>query len=1042
LALLLCATAGAGENAPADALLARFPAPSPAARDKACAAIVAKGAPAYADVLARVLPPGAGDDARARYAVNGLATYVTRPGADRERAVFAQSLLSALGAARDREVAAFLLTQVQVVGRGESVRPLARYLHDERLAGPATSALLTIGTPEVDGVLLKAVDKAPAAVVPSLVNALGARKNPRAVRKLLPLADSADPTTRQAALAALATIGDPAAAPVLSKTRLDASFRERAAAPGRYLAFARRLLETGRSTEALAAARSVLENYRQPGEAQHAAEALTLIADARKTEALPDLLAAAAGPEPTLRGQALALAERIPGEAATARWLVTAQAAPAPARAAIVEMLGSRGDRSALPFARESLQSPDEAVRVAAISAVVRLGGEAGLNEVLPLFARASAAESAALKTALLRFPAGVVVPRTLPLLEGSTVPARIAIVQALGEKGAREAFEPVLRLTEDPEAPVRETALAALGNIAGEAEIPKLVAMLDRTSAGDEVVRLREAIAAAVMRNPDPERRADGLLELLEKAPPSGKVGLLRLLPRVGGARSLEAAARETRSADAEVQAAAISALARWPDAAASEALLGVAQSSANPAHVRSALQGYARLIARSELPTFRKMAAFEKALAVPAAQDADRKALVTALSSIREPESLRLLGRSLDDPRLRDAASAALLDLASRQSDEEPWLSGHEAYSILRRVEALAGDSAVRARAASVIPQRLKQGGFVPLFNGRDLEGWETGAGAEVHWRVKEGVLVSDGGGDGLRARGEHGDFELLLDAADAPDGPWRSVRVFLVGERLTAYVDDERVLDNAALDAEGAGQLPIVPGRPLALRSSGSPRALRNLHLRAIARDPAAAPLVTDEAEGFTALFNGRDLDGWTGSAASYVPEGGRIVVHPERGGGNLYTAREYTDFVLRFEFKLTPAANNGLGVRAPLEGDAAYVGMELQILEDGSPVYWGLEPYQYHGSVYGVVPAKRGVLRPVGEWNGEEVTVQGRHVTVVVNGITVVDADLDTASAGGTLDHKDHPGLARQSGHIGFLGHGSALELRNIRIRELR
>jgi hypothetical protein len=163
---------------------------------------------------------------------------------------------------------------------------------------------------------------------------------------------------------------------------------------------------------------------------------------------------------------------------------------------------------------------------------------------------------------------------------------------------------------------------------------------------------------------------------------------------------------------------------------------------------------------------------------------------------------------------------------------------------------------------------------------------------------------------------------------------------------------------------------------------------------------------------------------------------------IVVHPERGGGNLYTEREYSDFVLRFEFKLTPAANNGLGVRAPLEGDAAYVGMELQILEDGSPVYWGLKPYQYHGSIYGVVPARRGVLRPVGEWNTEEVTARGRRITVAVNGAVIVDADIDAAAAGGTMDGRDHPGLARTSGHIGFLGHGSIVQFRNIRIKEMK
>ncbi len=227
------------------------------------------------------------------------------------------------------------------------------------------------------------------------------------------------------------------------------------------------------------------------------------------------------------------------------------------------------------------------------------------------------------------------------------------------------------------------------------------------------------------------------------------------------------------------------------------------------------------------------------------------------------------------------------------------------------------------------------------------------------------------------------------------------------------------------------------------PRELLAHGNPLFFRNVFLREIPLDTAAPRLsAAEEAEGFLPLFNGRDLAGWTGGGGGYAAEDGKIVVHPERGGGNLFTEKEYADFVLRFEFKLTPAANNGLGVRAPLEGDAAYAGMEIQILEDGSPVYWGLRPYQYHGSIYGILPARRGVLRPVGEWNAEEVTVRGRRVTVAVNGAVVVDADIDAASAGGTIDGNAHPGLKRDTGHIGFLGHGSVLEFRNIRLKELR
>ena len=189
------------------------------------------------------------------------------------------------------------------------------------------------------------------------------------------------------------------------------------------------------------------------------------------------------------------------------------------------------------------------------------------------------------------------------------------------------------------------------------------------------------------------------------------------------------------------------------------------------------------------------------------------------------------------------------------------------------------------------------------------------------------------------------------------------------------------------------------------------------------------------------GFVPLFNGKDLTGWTGNITGYVAENGRIVCYPDRGSGNLYTAREYENFIYRFEFKLTPGANNGLGIRSPLEGDAAYVGMEIQILDNTADKYKDLHEYQYHGSIYGVVPAKRGYLRPVGEWNEEEVIADGTNIKVILNGTTIVDADIADAIENGTMDGKDHPGLKRAKGHIGFLGHGSRLEFRNIMIKEL-
>ena len=197
--------------------------------------------------------------------------------------------------------------------------------------------------------------------------------------------------------------------------------------------------------------------------------------------------------------------------------------------------------------------------------------------------------------------------------------------------------------------------------------------------------------------------------------------------------------------------------------------------------------------------------------------------------------------------------------------------------------------------------------------------------------------------------------------------------------------------------------------------------------------------ASAVEKEEEKGFVSLFNGKDLTVWAGDTKGYVAKDGVILCQP---GGQLYTKQEFSNFVLRFEFKLVPGANNGLGIRMRPGAHAAYQAMEIQILDDTAEKYKHLHPYQYHGSIYGVVPAKRGHLKPVGQWNVQEVLADGPHIVVTLNGVKIVDADINKASTPKTLDGKAHPGLKRPSGRIGFLGHGTHVEFRNLRIKELK
>ena len=206
--------------------------------------------------------------------------------------------------------------------------------------------------------------------------------------------------------------------------------------------------------------------------------------------------------------------------------------------------------------------------------------------------------------------------------------------------------------------------------------------------------------------------------------------------------------------------------------------------------------------------------------------------------------------------------------------------------------------------------------------------------------------------------------------------------------------------------------------------------------------------------EKKEGFVMLFDGTNMDNWQGNLDNYTLIDGAIYVDAAYGnGGNLYTKKKYSDFIYRFEFQfMVEGVNNGVGIRTPMEVDAAYEGMEIQILDHDAPIYRGLREYQQHGSVYGIIPAKRVKFPELGTWNTEEIRAVGDHITVTVNGEVILDGNIREACKGHnvspdgganeyTVDHQNHPGLFNKDGYISFCGHGTGIKFRNIRIKDL-
>ena len=349
-------------------------------------------------------------------------------------------------------------------------------------------------------------------------------------------------------------------------------------------------------------------------------------------------------------------------------------------------------------------------------------------------------------------------------------------------------------------------------------------------------------------------------------------------------------------------------------------------------------------------------------------------------------------------------------------------------------------------------------------------------------AHWSVQNGELVNDGKGLYLTTKKDYKDFELLLEyktvpkadsgiylrgvpqvqiwdpteeakwkigadkgsgglwnnskgapgkdpskRMDRPFGEWNQFRIIMIGEKVTVHLNGEKVVDNVVMENYFDRKIPIFEKGPIQLQTHGGEIRWRNVFIREI-----------EDETGFQTLFNGKDLAGWHGAVNNYEVVDGAIMCKKGKGG-TLYAKDEYSDFVFRFEFKLPPGGNNGIAVRSPGKGDPAWEAYEIQVLDNTAEKYAKLQPYQFHGSVYGLAPAKRGALLPVGEWNQQEIYFKGSHIKINLNGTTILDQDVSKIDL--SKVKKVPKGVNRSKGFIGFAGHSDPVQFRNVRIKNL-
>jgi len=674
------ASLDAGE-VPVAELVSQLPAQDAATAARISEQLVKAGPEGIKQVAAMLVEPvkdtpreALARNAKARYAMHGLALYVSRPEAEAERKMFVGTLASLLDSNAPVEIKGFLIRQLQLAGGEESVKVLGTYLlHDQKeMCEYATQALLAIGGDKAVATLRAALPRAKGPRRLTILQALGVLRDAKSLPAELKAARDADRQVRLTGLFAAGNIGDPATAETLKKASTPETMYERATATDA-------LLLLGKPADAERIYRH-LWTTRNALEDRHVrCAALRGLVAALGGKAIDDVMAAMKDKDYQVRAVAAEIMATIPGAAITRRLVDSMKGAPPAARVDILAQLARRADRVALPAALGAMKDPEKSVRKAAIKAVAAIGKEEVIPTLIAALKTTEPDEQQVASNCLILIPGGEKSTQTIvAALRTAPKEARRALLGVLAARRATAHLAAIFACTKDEDESVRAAALDAVGGLGDAASLPQLLDLLIKAKGGRERDSARNAADAICRRTRNKNRCAEALLAALPKADVPARRALLSVLGGLGSEKGLPPLRAALKDADPGVQDAALRALAeKWPNTRVADDLLGIARSGKKPNQRVIALRGYIRVVGlRSSRPADSTVKMYEQAMSV-AEQPAEKKQILSAVAQVQHFDAFKLVVPYLEDEALRAESEAAAIRLSERLRglrDEKP--------------------------------------------------------------------------------------------------------------------------------------------------------------------------------------------------------------------------------------------------------------------------------------------------------------------------------------------------------------------------------
>ena len=673
-------------SAPADAadskvadIVAKMPAVDVATGQPMLDEILSLGPDALKELCSLITPPQDAKDAKARYAVHGLALYTKRPGAEADRDKLEKALLDALAAAQNADLKVFFIEQLQLCGSDAAAGAIAALLGDERLCDPAAQALTRIGTARCAELIRGELPKAQGKRLVTVVQALGVLADKPSAKALLPYAADKDQTLRRTAWFALANIGDASATEALAAAAGSAGRYERALGTKYYLLLASRLAEGGQKDAAAKICRDLLKTRTDPAEGNVACAALYVLQKAVGDAAADDLLAALDGKNVYVREVAMTILPRVKGEVVTRKLIEKAGGAAGAAKAALISVLGLRGGKLAAAAVMAAMDDKDSAVAAAAMKAAALLApGEM----VKLLTARMKSTEHSVIEAAR-ELLAGIEAEgfnEALAAAMPDASPAgKVALLGLLGTRRATAQSKVVFDAMGDGDPAVREAAAKALAGVAVPADIDRTLALMLAWPDEGQRNTIQNVLVSLCRKGPG----AKCVLDALAKADAKQKPLLLATAGRIGGADALEAIIKNLDSFDPAISDGAARALTECWGLEAMDPLVKLAATTDKEVYRVLALRRIAAIIGQYPnisdtprwawripgIPPEKAAAICSQAIAIcsqalaAAKTPAEKNIIIGALGGIRSAGALKLATRCLDDADIREVAAAAVV-------------------------------------------------------------------------------------------------------------------------------------------------------------------------------------------------------------------------------------------------------------------------------------------------------------------------------------------------------------------------------------------